>query len=237
MRGGWGIHRLLKFDSVPISTEMETVMRKMIGVMSGLLLAACSVVGLREGTEEPHFSVVARVGAVEIRQYGPRIAAETAVADDEEGARSVGFRRLAGYIFGANQGGTKIAMTAPVAQQGAGTKIAMTAPVGQAQNADGAWVIRFYMPAEWTLALLPQPRDPLVHLVQVPGETMAVLRFSGDRGPKAVEERQAALLKALDGSGWHADGAAMAWFYDPPWTLPWLRRNEVAVQVERKNTP
>ena len=81
------------------------------------------------------------------------------------------------------------------------------------------------------MATLPVPNDPAVRLVEVPGETMAVLRFTGDRGAEAVAARQAELLRGLAGTAWVPRGAPVAWFYDPPWTLPWLRRNEVAVPV------
>jgi hypothetical protein len=206
--------------------------RNLMALMSGLALAACTVVGIRSGTEEPAHDVVDHVGPVEIRAYAATIAAETIVADDEEDARTVGFRRLAGYIFGGNTAGAAIAMTAPVAQQ-PGQTIAMTAPVAQDRVA-GGWSIRFTMPRDWTLERLPRPNDPLVHLVTVPARTMAVLGFTGDRGPEAVHARQQDLARRLDGSAWAVAGAPVAWFYDPPWTLPWLRRNEVAVPVTRR---
>jgi hypothetical protein len=203
---------------------------KLMAVMSGIALFACSAVGVREA-EEPKYTVVAHLGDVEIRQYAPRIAAETVVAAGEMDARSIGFRRLAGYIFGGNQGGARIAMTAPVAQDAAGTQIAMTAPVAQTRDAAGRWRIRFFMPASYTLATLPRPNDASVSLVTVPGETMAVLRFSGTTGTESVAAHTAALVKALQGSAWRPAGEPVAWFYDPPWTLPPLRRNEVAVPV------
>lgn len=206
---------------------------RIAALAAGLAVAACSVVGDRRGTEEPPFDVVGRAGEVEIRRYLPRIAAETEIEADAEAARNAGFRRLAGYIFGGNRGAEKIAMTAPVAQAPAGgERIAMTAPVAQQPAGPGRWTIRFYMPAQWTMATLPMPDDPAVRLVEVPGETMAVLRFSGDRGAEAVAARQAELMRALDGSAWTPRAAPVAWFYDPPWTLPWLRRNEVAVKVD-----
>ena len=105
---------------------------------------AGSVVGLRFGTEEPRYTSEKVIG-LEIRNYGPRIAAETTVFGDEDKALSDGFRRLAGYIFGGNHGNAKIAMTAPVARQ-SGQKIAMTAPVSKTSGADGASVVRFFMP-------------------------------------------------------------------------------------------
>jgi hypothetical protein len=206
--------------------------RKVFAVLSSLALGACSVFGVRDGTEEPKYDVIGQVGAVEIRQYGPRIAAETAVAGDEIAARSEGFRRLAGYIFGANTSGAKVAMTAPVAQSS--ETIAMTAPVSQDRDADGRWVVRFFMPAKYTLETLPVPTDQRVRLVPVAAETVAVLRFTGSTGSDAVARQQAQLLATLNGGDWQPGGAALAWFYDPPWTIPSLRRNEVAVPVSRR---
>ncbi|MDD7939041.1 heme-binding protein [Actinomycetospora lutea] len=192
-----------------------------------------SVGGIRVGTEEPHFLRRPLTEGVELRRYGPRIAAETVVSADEEQARNLGFRRLARYIFGANHRGDEIAMTAPVAQQPTGgDEIAMTAPVAQSREGDGGWRIRFFMPSRWTMDTLPAPDDADVRLVTVPGETVAVLRFRGDRGPRAVAARTDELLTTLRDHGIATVGEAMAWFYDPPWTLPFRRRNEIAVPVQ-----
>jgi hypothetical protein len=154
-------------------------------------------------------------------------------------ARSEGFRRLAGYIFGGNTTGAKVAMTAPVAQSSASgpaasQTIAMTAPVSQDRDAEGRWVVRFFMPAKYTLATLPTPNDARVRLVEVPPATMAVLRFTGSTSADAVAERQADLQAAVKDSQWQIAGPMLAWFYDPPWTIPALRRNEVAVAVSRR---
>lgn len=208
------------------------MLRQLTALMSGLALFACSTVGVRE-TPQPSYTVTAKLGDVEIRQYGPRVVAETLVAGDELDARDTGFRRLAGYIFGGNHGGTRIAGATPEASQQAtngGTKIAMTAPVAQAHEPTG-WRIRFFMPADYTLQTLPVPNDPQVRLATVPPETMAVLRFSGSPTPQAVAAKTSDLVAALEGTAWRPTGAPVAWFYDPPWTLPPLRRNEVAVPV------
>jgi hypothetical protein len=205
---------------------------RIAAVLSSAGLAACSVVGVRDA-EEPRYAVVGRVGEIEIRQYGERIAAETTIAGPQRDALSDGFRRLAGYIFGANQGEKKIAMTAPVAQQ-QGSKIAMTAPVAQVQTESGEWVERFFMPSQYTLETLPRPTDPNVRLVTVPPETYAVLRFSGGAREPEMQAKGRALLAALAGSAWEPVGAPVAWYYDPPWTLPWWRRNEAAVQVNAR---
>ncbi len=207
-----------------------------IGAMIGEVIdAAGSVVGYRHGTEEPDHSAEKLTRAVEIRRYGVRIAAETTVTADEEAARNTGFRRLARYIFGANHVNEKIAMTAPVAQQSSnkqGEKIAMTVPVSQEAAGDGEWVIRFFMPADKTLESLPEPDDAEVRLVTVPPETLAVRRFTGSRSRRAVAAQTAELIKALRDTGFEAVDTPAAWFYDPPWTVPALRRNEIAVPIE-----
>jgi SOUL heme-binding protein len=199
-------------------------------LLSGFLLAACSVIGARSATEEPRYEILTRSGPLEIRRYGPRLAAETTVAAaSETAARNEGFRRLAGYIFGGNRGTTRVAMTMPVAQSGA--RIAMAAPVATATDSTGRWHIRFFMPASQTLDSLPIPNDPAVRLIEVPGETLAVLRYSGVPGAAATAQQRAALLALLSDSTWQPTGLPFDWFYDPPWTLPPLRRNEAVVTV------
>lgn len=204
---------------------------RLLSVAAALLLGACSVFGVRSGTEEPRFEVIGRQGPLEIRRYGPRLAAETLVtAEDEEAARREGFRRLAGFIFGGNRGQSRIAMTAPVAQAPGSERIAMTAPVSATAQA-GGWTIRFFMPASATRETLPIPDDPRVTIVEAPAETLAVLRYSGIPSAAAAATQRAALLKALTTGPWQVSGEPFDWFYDPPWTLPPARRNEAVVAV------
>lgn len=203
---------------------------RLLPAAAALLLGACSVFGVRSGTEEPRFETLGRQGPLELRRYAPRLAAETVVAAEaEEAARSEGFRRLAGYIFGANRGQSRIAMTAPVAQAAA-ERIGMTAPVGAAASPAG-WTIRFFMPARYTRDSLPIPDDPRIRIAEVPAETLAVLRYAGIPGAAAAAARRAELLEALATGPWQPAGAAFDWFYDPPWTLPPARRNEAVVAV------
>jgi hypothetical protein len=202
----------------------------------GLLwFTGCSVFGIRD-TPEPPYKVVTQLGSVVVRQYGPRIVAETTVKGDEITARSRGFRTLAGYIFGANHTHAEVAMTAPVVQApGRGTTtIDMTAPVVQQARAPDLWDIRFFMPANFTLATLPVPDDDTIRLTEQEPETYAVLRFSGFASAQVVQDKTMDLLAALKESDWTPTGAPVVWFYDPPWTLPPLRRNEVAVSVRTR---
>ncbi|MGD1171479.1 SOUL family heme-binding protein [Mycobacterium seoulense] len=198
-----------------------------------------AVGGIRIGTEEPKYTRQPLTAAVEIRRYGPRIAAETTVDADENRARDAGFRRLADYIFGGNRRDQSISMTAPVSQQSSrgGEQIAMTAPVVQSADAESGWTIRFFMPAKWTMDTLPAPDDDRVRLVTVPPATVAVLRFSGDRSPKAVASRTRELFDALQDKGIQPAGDPEAWFYDPPWTLPVRRRNEIAIPIDPASAP
>ena len=207
-------------------------MRKILyGLGLAMVLAITPVT--RAGTEEPGFNVVDKVGVVEIRQYDKRLAAEVVVGGDEEDARSAGFRLLADFIFGNNTSRTSIAMTAPVSQQAATSEsIAMTAPVSQSREISGNWRVRFYMPSKYTIKTLPKPNNPAVEIVEVTGETMAVLRFSNSRSTKAIAKRTAELLVTLSPSKWAPAGTAVTWLYDPPWTLPFFRRNEVAIAVK-----
>ena len=199
------------------------MLKKIVGALGQVAEAGGSIVGVRTGTAEPSFTVQRLVRGVEIRHYGPRIAAETTIDADEEKARSEGFRRLAGYIFGGNTTKSKIAMTAPVAQQSS-EKIAMTAPVAAQRDGSGQWVIRFFTPVEYTMETLPTPNDERVRLVDVPAETVAVLRYSGIASPAAVASHTGELLTTLR--------EPFSWFYDPPWTIPFRRRNEVVVGLE-----
>ncbi len=196
-----------------------------------MLLAGCSVFGIRSGTAAPSYQLLATIGKVQIRQYGPQLTASVTEPGDEIAARYAGFRRLARYIFGANTANHRLAMTAPVLQAPA-----LQAPILQASSETPAgWRISFYMPAGYNLSTLPKPNDPGIAIQQLPASTEAVYRFSGIPGTTAVARANASLLDQLRTSNWSPTGTPSAWFYDPPWTLPWLRRNEVAVPVTARN--
>lgn len=199
----------------------------------GAVQASESLVGIRSGTEEPPHTCELLKRDVELRRYRERVCAETTVSAAEEAARNVGFRRLAGYIFGGNHAGRKFAMTAPVTQSVAndGQRFAMASPVAQQATTSGQWVIRFFLPADVTLDALPEPDDRAVRLVRLAAATFAVHRFTRSRSPRAVAIATERLLTTLRECGFEPTGPAEAWFYDPPWTLPPLRRNEIAVPV------
>ncbi len=202
-------------------------------IVCALLLTACSVFGVRSGTEQASYSVVARLDDnTEVRRYPPRLVAETSVmAPDERSGRNEAFRVLFDYISGANRSQKKVAMTAPVETADAPEKIAMTVPVETKAQAAGPYVMRFFLPADYTPETAPEPTNPDVRIVEIPERTMAVLSFSGSRGSDSVKHHASELDRVLEESSWRAAGEPTTLFYDPPWTIPFLRRNEVAVPV------
>lgn len=181
--------------------------------------------------EEPAYKTVLRDGNFEIRDYPSLIVAEVTVTGDQREAAGKGFRLLAGYIFGGNKRRQSIAMTAPVAQAPSSEKISMTAPVTQIANA-GTWIVRFTMPSSYTLDTLPEPNDPKVQLIRLPAERVAVIRFSGLARKGAVDARTSELDTAAKAHHLRAIGPVSLAQYDPPWTLWFLRRNEVMIAVE-----
>jgi hypothetical protein len=182
--------------------------------------------------EQPTYEVVSTVGPIEIRHYGPRLAAEADMGPGSgiEAEQAATFMALAGFIFGQNRQGPEVAMTAPVSVEKVTAPIAMTAPVAMEPGERGR-VMRFFMPAEYTLETLPRPGDDQVRIVAVPAQTLAVLRFSGEADDERVAAKRLDLLVGLAGSAWEPVGEPGFFGYDPPMTPPEQRRNEVFVEV------
>ena len=187
--------------------------------------------------EQPSFEVVGAVGAIEIRRYDPRLAAEADMGPGSgiEAEQEATFMALAAFIFGQNRQGPAVAMTAPVSVEKVTASIAMTAPVAMEPGERGR-VMRFFMPAEYTLETLPRPGDDRVRIVTVPAQTLAVLRFSGEADDERVAAKKGDLLAALAGSTWEPVDDPGFFGYDPPMTPPDQRRNEVFVEVVAANS-
>jgi len=205
---------------------------KRVGAFFGAMLATFGASHADSDVEHPRYAVVSSAGDIEIRDYAPLIVARTDVAGERSAAINEGFRRLAGFIFGDNDARGKIAMTAPVTQQ-ASEKIPMTAPVGQASAGPGVWTVTFTMPSASTRDSLPRPNNPDVTLVEIPGRRMAAIRFPGLVDDRDLAANETKLRTFLSEKGLTARGGAQYAFYDPPWTLPFNRRNEVLVEVAR----
>ena len=185
--------------------------------------------------EEPKYSLIEKSGPFELRSYSPKIIAETLVSGSMDEASGAGFRLIANYIFGnnsANTGGSeKISMTAPVAMEPVSEQISMTVPVSMEQTG-GQWRVYFVMPGRYTLDSLPKPNNPAVTLREIPGGNYAVVRFSGLAGEEKIAKRTAELIAWMNSKGITPAGKPELARYNPPWTLPFLRRNEVLVEYK-----
>ena len=200
-------------------------------ILLGLCFTLFAYGQIAMATAEPPYTVILTEGSFEIREYPALIAAEVTVAGQRTEAVSAGFRLLAGYIFGGNTTRQSIAMTAPVTQtpKEKNEKIAMTAPVTQSGDELG-WTVRFIMPQEYTMDTLPIPNDAKVKLVALEPTRVAVVKFSGlAKEPDIIEHTQQLKQFMLE-QKLVAVGSETLARYDPPWTLWFLRRNELMIK-------
>jgi len=181
-----------------------------LGLGTNLLLA-----GWANGLEEPVYTVQEKRGDFELRRYEPYIVAETLVDGDAESAGNKAFRRLFAYISGENGSKEKISMTAPVGQQKAGTK----------------WRVTFVMPPASAMGALPRPLDPEVILRGVPGGSVAALSYSGSWNRERYQEKERGLKDIIAERGLKQVGEPVWARYNSPFSLWFLRRNEVLIPV------
>ena len=190
--------------------------------------------------EEPKYIVLEKSEPFELRAYAPRLVAEVKVDGDLDAASSQGFRLIAAYIFGKNQVSEKIAMTAPVgiesSDQNKSAKIAMTVPVAiegakSFEDASNQWTVSFVMPSEYTLATLPKPLNSEVKIRVVPAEKRAVITFSGFNSAEKAQAKTQLLQDWIKTKNLKTTGDPQFARYNPPWSLPFMRRNEILIQV------
>lgn len=212
----------------------RSTMHTHIGLlMIQIFATGCTVFGVRT-VEEPAYKVISHEKNKEIREYEPSIVATTSVNGDYKNAHNEGFRILAAYIFGQNKTNIDIAMTAPVTQEPTSESIAMTAPVTQTEQ-DGNWIMSFTMPSKFqTIKDLPTPIDDRVVLSKLPGGTYASISYTWFADFNKNKEMAKNLLEWLDKNPeYEAVSKPFYAGYNPPWTLPFLRHNEMIVRIKR----
>lgn len=206
------------------------IMHKITLLITCLLLVGCSLFGIQ--TEDtPIYGLMDEEGDIEIRHYFPYLTAQTEDVGDYESASKLSFLRLFDYINGNNQQQQKIAMTAPVVQEPKSKKIDMTAPVFQEKSGKN-WVMRFVLPLDYSLSTAPKPTDPKVILVEIPKKKVAVLQFSGFLSDSALTDKKAELIAWLKTKNIKALSEPRSAGYNPPWTIPFLRHNEIHIDIE-----
>lgn len=222
------------------------------GSVRTAVLAACAASVLASGCRsvpEPKHTIVSKEKGYEVREYRGYVVAEVVMPGPWREALYAGFRLLFEYIEGNNEGRDRIAMTAPVLS-GRPEKIAMTAPVLQEPAAapatrDGGAVvpgpdspgrghaISFIAPEGYTVETMPVPKDARIRIREVPPHRAAALRYGGWTNAGEVGEKTEMLRAALARDGWKPVSAFRSAQYNPPWTPPPFRRNEIIVEIER----
>ena len=169
-------------------------------------------------TEMHQYEVVKKIGDIEIRKY--KSATFTYVkmnAKTYKESSGMGFRTLAGYIFGGNETQEKIAMTSPVTM-----------------NLEDSVTMMFMVPSEYDMEDLPAPNDPNVKFKTEPEKIVAAIRFGGWASDSKIESYKKELVKTLDEAGIKHNGNFSFLGYNPPFELV-NRRNEVVVELSRIN--
>jgi hypothetical protein len=195
--------------------------------------SACSIVGIRS-EEEAKFKVLVEQGDFQLRQYSTYIVAETFIESNFDKAGSEAFGRLFSYISGDNINAQEIAMTAPVIvnrnAESSGQKIAMTAPVITEKQSKG-WRYYFVLPQEFTLISAPKPTNPNVILKEISSKKVASIQFTSLWDENTFNEKVSELESWILENNYVSISLPSFAGYDPPWTLPFLRRNEVLIDV------
>jgi len=204
---------------------------KTISLLLPLLITSCSFIGI-QSEEGPKYKVLKKESQFEIRQYEPYIVAKTTVRGDFKESTRKAFRILAGYIFGKNKGEKKISMTSPVEIESSSSKIPMTSPVEMSYS-DGNYTMAFSMPSKYSIDTLPKPLDERIKFEEIPQKIIASHQYSWlsskKRNDKKAEELRKWLKKQTNYkvlSNYRYAG------YNPPWTIPFFRRNEVHILIE-----
>ncbi|MFA5920194.1 MAG: heme-binding protein [Methylococcaceae bacterium] len=205
-------------------------MKKFISVLTTVFLAGCSVFGIRSA-DEPNYQVLNDYGHIQIRHYPALVVAQTEVNADYKNSSSQGFQRLAGYIFGNNKKQQQMTMTAPVIQEQEAETMAMTAPVIQ-QKSGPVWLMAFVLPQGYSLHTAPEPLDSAVVIKTIPDKKVAVIQYSGSLSEQSIEKKSEELTNWLTKQNYKAISPSRSAAYDPPWTLPFLRRNEIHIDIE-----
>jgi len=224
--------KFLVYDKMKVSMK-----NFIIGSLMGILTTSCSLFGVG-GEEQPKYQILVKAENKEIRKYDSYIVAKTIIKGDFKDAQSKGFRILAGYIFGKNKSKQKIAMTSPVVQGPGSEKISMTSPVVISKDesstnvANNSWVMTFSMPSQFNLETLPEPIDERILIEVVEERFVAALTFSGFWGEAKNTEKGRELTKWInENKDYEITSKPMFAGYNPPWTLPFLRRNEMLIEI------
>lgn len=208
-------------------------MIRLVLILGVLSMNSCSLIGIRT-TEEAPYNTSLTEGDIEIREYDPIVKVSVSGEGDFNESSNKSFRKLFNYISGENVTESKVQMTAPVFMQD--QKIAMTSPVIRKKvlklNEANSWTMSFILPKGYTLKTAPKPLDPELLIELEESKKVAVLKFSGFISEKKAEHKFKQLQEWATKAGIELSSTYRVAGYDPPWTIPFLRRNEILVDVQ-----
>ena len=205
-------------------------MKQFLFLVGTIFLSSCTVVGVRN-SEEAAYDVLLVEEPIQIRQYKDKLVAQTVTSGNYKESGGQAFDRLAGYIFGNNIMKEQMAMTTPVLEKKQSEKMAMTIPVYQ-QVENNSWTMTFVLPSKYSIETVPEPIDKNVMVRMLPGTKVATLRYNGLISAKSISSKGSELQTWLDDNGYKTLSEPYSAAYDPPWTIPFFRRNEVHIEIE-----
>ena len=187
-------------------------MKKLIILFFVIIMTSCQLQDL----EIPKYKVLEVKGNIEIREYEAMNIATVKTKGERKDSIKRGFRVVADYIFGNNELDKSIKMTAPVQQQ----------------TIDDSWEISFVMPSKYALNDLPKPNNELVLIKQIPQKKFVVIRFSGTNSNRNINNHKEKLLAYVKENNLVSIGSLKYAFYNPPWTIPFMKRNEIMLEIK-----
>lgn len=193
--------------------------RVIIGLVLITIATGCAVIGFSPTLEQPNYKVIDQLpGGIEIRQYEARTYASSRIEGTGKDARSQGFRLLFNYITGENSGDEEISMTIPVAME----------------IEDKEHVMQFFLPSKYDEASAPAPKNPNVSIGTIAPRVEAALEYTGSQSSQRAEMHAFLMKNALENTNWQMKGDIRSMLYNPPFSVPFMRRNEVIVEVSPK---
>lgn len=193
--------------------------RVVIALVLIAVVTGCAMVGFTSALEQPDYKVIEQLpGGVEIRQYEARTYASSRVEGTGMEARRQGFRLLFNYITGENKGDEEISMTVPVATE-----------IEEKEH-----VMQFFLPSEYNETTAPAPKNPNVSIGTIAPRIEAALEYTGSQSVQRAQQHAILMKQDLENSNWQMKGDIRSMFYNPPFSIPFLRRNEVIVEIKPK---
>ena len=224
-------------ESVMKKIDQHFIRITIMALIMSLISSGCSFFG-KSSVEELSYQLITKQEDKEIRKYAQHLVATTTINGNFKEAQSVGFKILADYIFGNNKSRKKIAMTAPVVQKSESEKISMTAPVVISKNENKTWSMTFSMPSEFTIETLPLPNDERIKIEKIEEKFFAALRFTGFWNESKNAKKGIELTQWLKNHpNYEIISQPMFAGYNPPWTLPFFRRNEMLIELKKTGKP